>query len=181
MAPIQQQHQQPQQQRADYSQAQLLPAYPDDLQLLHHHQQQQQLQQQRKRNPSLLPATPSMTAAAIKRSRRRHEPTIAAAQALVNATTNSAGQLSYAPTDVAAMVNLKREEELASMVPAMQPTRLVPASVASCQHQQQPPQQHQIMPLTSTAPMGYDTSQASGVLDRSDGSLGGLDDELCSK
>lgn len=50
--------------------------------------------------------TPS--ASGLKRSRRRHEPTIAAAQALINASSGTmvggaSGQLSYLPTDMSAM------------------------------------------------------------------------------
>ncbi|VDD79705.1 unnamed protein product, partial [Mesocestoides corti] len=135
-------------------------------------EQQDALLLSRKRTVS---NTSAMTSASsMKRGRRRHEPTITAAQALINATTNSVGQLSYAPTDVATMVGLKNEDR-----PAHQPLQLTVSGGggggggdATGRRVSVAPTQVAPTPMT----MGYESQSA---MDRNDALLTAPDEELC--
>ncbi|VDD74665.1 unnamed protein product [Mesocestoides corti] len=136
-------------------------------------EQQDALLLSRKRTVS---NTSAMTSASsMKRGRRRHEPTIAAAQALINATTNSVGQLSYAPTDVATMVGLKIEDR-----PAHQPLQSTVSGGGGGGGGDATGRRVSVAP-TQVAPtpmaMGYESQSA---MDRNDASLTALDEELCS-
>ena len=102
----------------------------------------------------------------VKRNRRRHEPTIAAAQALINATSNGMGQLSYTPTDVANMTGLKMEER--SVVPHQSIQPPVGGSRASASIG------------NSRRVAGAGQSMAS-YDSRTDASIASMDEEMCCK